>query len=181
MISGKYLKELREEHGLSQADLAGLAGISQAHIAKIEGGKVDPRLSTVNRILLILTKERDIVKCGDIMNRKIMSAKPDEPVKKIIATMKRFAISQMPVFQGKRVIGSIKEGTIIKHMDRRLNMLEAKDIMDEPFPIVSSSDTIDLLSPLLDFHQAVLVSERGKIVGIITKSDLIKASISEKR
>jgi predicted transcriptional regulator len=27
---------------------------------------------------------------------------------------------------------------------------------------------------MLSFHQAVLVSEKGKIVGIITKSDILK-------
>ena len=46
MITAKTIKELRDEAGLSQADVARLAKVSQAHIAKIEAGKVDPRLST---------------------------------------------------------------------------------------------------------------------------------------
>ena len=48
MITGKYIKGLRVEAGISQTELARLADISQAHIAKIETEKVNPRLSTVN-------------------------------------------------------------------------------------------------------------------------------------
>lgn len=41
------LKVLRVSQGLSQLDLAELAGISREQISKIEGGKVDPRVSTL--------------------------------------------------------------------------------------------------------------------------------------
>ena len=61
IITGKYMRQLREEAGLSQTELARLAKVSQAHIAKIEGEKVDPRLSTVNRILFILRRDNLIM------------------------------------------------------------------------------------------------------------------------
>jgi len=52
------LKKMRLEAGLTQSQLAKMVGVSQAHIAKIEGEKVDPRLSTVNKILEILTDRK---------------------------------------------------------------------------------------------------------------------------
>ncbi len=47
------LKKRRNELGLTQSDLAKRAGVSQPLIARIESGDVDPRLSTVRKILLI--------------------------------------------------------------------------------------------------------------------------------
>ena len=173
MITGDTVRKLRKERGLSQTELAKLANISQAHIAKIENEKVDPRLSTVNRILLVLSKKEKQISCSDLMTREIVSVKPDTPVKKIIALMRSSGISQIPVFDREKQVGSIHETTLLHNMDRNLDHFEAGDIMERPFPVVDCEDTIEILPPLLDIHPAVLVSEKGKVKGIITKSDLL--------
>ena len=67
------MKGLRLEAGLTQKQLAELVGVTQAHIAKIEGGKVNPRLSTVNRILQVLVEEEGR-KCREIMTEKVIFA-----------------------------------------------------------------------------------------------------------
>ena len=174
IITGSYIRKLREEAGLSQTDVARLAGISQAHIAKIESEKVDPRLSTVNRILSILvTKKKIEIKCREVMKKNVIYAKPDDSIEKIIKVMRKFGISQLPVFYNDANIGSISESTIMKNFGRRMKNLQVKHIVDKPFPVVDGNDSIEILPSLLDFHPAVLVSERGKIKGIITKSDLL--------
>ncbi|NIO20159.1 MAG: CBS domain-containing protein [Candidatus Aenigmarchaeota archaeon] len=172
IITGDYIRKLRVERGLSQTELARLAGISQAHVAKIENEKVDPRLSTVNKILLILSKRESVTRCSEIMSR-LMSVKPETPVKKVITIMRSSGFSQVPVIEKGRQIGVISEATLLQNMDKNLDHLEAKDILDKPFPVVDSGDTTDILPPLLDIHPAVLVSEKGRIRGIITKSDLL--------
>lgn len=175
IITGKYIRQLREEAGLSQSELARLAKVSQAHIAKIEGEKVDPRMSTVNRILLILKTKRSMSskKCTDIMHKSVISVSPDESVSKAIKIMHRMGISQMPVMRGQVQIGSIGETTIMRNFDRNIKRLRVRDVIDRPFPVVDAGDTIDVLPSLLDLHGAVLVSEKGRIKGIITKSDLL--------
>ncbi|UCC91393.1 MAG: CBS domain-containing protein [Candidatus Aenigmatarchaeota archaeon] len=172
MITGDYIRKLRMERGLSQTELARLANISQAHIAKIENEKVDPRLSTVNKILLVLSKREKMVRCSEVMS-KVISVKPETPVKKIIAIMKSSGFSQMPVLESGRQVGVISEATLLHNMDKNLDHLEAKDILDSPFPVIDSSETIEILPPLFDIHPAVLVSEKGKIKGIVTKTDLL--------
>ncbi len=172
-ISGEYLKKLRLERGLSQTEVARFADISQAHVAKIESGKVDPRLSTVNKILLVLSKKERLARtCGEIMSRVIF-VRPDTPVRKVISIMKSSGFSQLPVIEKGAHLGSVSEETLLHHMDRKLERLCARDIMDRPFPIVDSGDSVEVIPPLLDTHPAVLVSEKGKIAGIITKSDLL--------
>lgn len=173
LITGDYIRKLRKERGISQTELARLANISQAHIAKIENEKVDPRLSTVNKILIVLSKKEKHITCGDIMTKNIMTIKPNTPVRKIIVMMKSSGFSQIPVFEKGKQIGSVLETTLLHNMERNLERLEAQHIMERPFPFVDIDDPVDMLPPLLDIHPAVLVSQKGKVRGIITKSDIL--------
>lgn len=47
---GRRVEELRDERGLTQADAAEGAGLSQGHWSKIERGELDIRLSTLLRV-----------------------------------------------------------------------------------------------------------------------------------
>jgi predicted transcriptional regulator len=173
LVTGEYIRKMRMERGLSQTEVARFADISQAHVAKIENGRVDPRLSTINKILLVLSEKERVAKtCGDIMSRVIF-VRPDTPVKKVIAIMRSSGFSQLPVMQGGRQIGGISEETLLHSMGRKIERLQAKDIIEETFPIVDAGDRTDIIRTLLETHAAVLVSAKGKICGIITKSDLL--------
>jgi len=174
IITGDYIRHLRQEHGYSQAELARLAGVSQAHVAKIETGKVDPRLSTVNRIMEVLLRGRKKPTCRSVMRTGIISASPDDHVLKVIANMRKLGISQVPVFSSGRSIGSIRETTIMHNVHRKLFSLAVQDIIDEPFPVVNANDSTEMLPGLLEYHPAVLVFEKGRIAGIITKIDLLR-------
>jgi len=48
--------------------------------------------------------------------------------------------------------------------------------MEEAFPIVKEDEGLPVILTLLQSNHAVLVSKKGKIVGIITKADLLKAT-----
>ncbi|MCD6496645.1 MAG: CBS domain-containing protein [Candidatus Aenigmarchaeota archaeon] len=173
MITARYLKELREKAGMSQTELASLANISQAHIAKIETGKVDPRLSTVNAILSVLQKQKPSITCGDIMSKKVISIKPGETVKKAISVMRNLDISQMPVVSGGIIVGSVSEASIVRNMGKNPSYIKVKEIMDAPFPMVSADDSINILPELLNLRHAVIVTKSGKPKGIITKFNLL--------
>jgi len=47
---GQQVRALRIARGLTQAQLARMAGTSQAAIARLEAGGVDPRLQTLARL-----------------------------------------------------------------------------------------------------------------------------------
>jgi transcriptional regulator with XRE-family HTH domain len=47
---GKTLKKLRTVKKLSQAALANRAGLSREYVNKIEAGRYDPPLSTINAL-----------------------------------------------------------------------------------------------------------------------------------
>lgn len=173
IVSGSLLRRLRIEAGLTQSQLAKLVGVSQAHIAKIENEKVDPRLSTVNRILQVLI-EGSGKKCGEIMTRGVISAKPDDKVRKVSELMVKHAISQLPVIDRDRVIGTITEEDIIKNLSSSIAEEKVEKIMGPPLPSVPEDTSINMIRPLLESYPGVLVTRNGRVVGIITRSDLLK-------
>jgi len=173
VITGSSIKKLRVEAGLTQKKLAELIGVSQAHIAKIEQRKVDPRLSTINKILEVLTEGKKM-KCKDVMTEGVLFAKPSNSVLKVSEVMVRHAISQMPVLDRSRVVGTITEEGIIRNLSSTIAEETVKNIMDPPLPIVSEETPVDEIRPLLERHQGVLVTRGKELVGIITRSDLLK-------
>ena len=50
IITGKAIKTLRQEKGLSQEVVSGLADIPRSHLAMIESGLVSPKVTTLWQI-----------------------------------------------------------------------------------------------------------------------------------
>lgn len=173
LVTGAILKKLRIEAGLTQRKLAELAGVSQAHIAKIEQEKVDPRLSTINKILQVLSEGKE-KRCKDVMTKGVLFAKPDDQIFKVSEVMVRHAISQMPVMDKNIVVGTITEEEIVRNLSPNIANEKVKKIMKPPLPTVSENVSINALRPLLEKYQGVLVAKGREIVGIITRSDLLK-------
>jgi len=172
-IRGSALKRFRVEAGLTQRQLAELVGVSQAHIAKIEKESVDPRLSTVNKILRVLT-EGEGKKCSDIMTRHVISAKPADKILKISQLMMKQGISQLPILEGGKIVGTVTEESIVRNLSSNLADERVEKIMQAPLPSVPEDTSISMIRPLLQDNPAVLVVRRGEIVGIIARSDILK-------
>lgn len=49
-ITGQVIRQLREERGVTQEVLSGLAALSRSHLADIERGSVNPSVDTLWRI-----------------------------------------------------------------------------------------------------------------------------------
>ena len=49
MVVGTRLRELREQKGLSQGDVAGLTGIKRCYTSRVEHGHTVPRLENLER------------------------------------------------------------------------------------------------------------------------------------
>ena len=168
------IKKIRKSLGLTQTDLAKRANVSQSLIAKIESGKIDPTFTKTKKIFDTLNdmENKEEIKAEELMNRKVVSISPVDSIKESVSKMKKFEISQMPVIDGHNVVGLVSESTLLDAlMSKKSNKIE--EIMEESPPTVSKTASVKVVSSLLKHYPVVLVSESGKLVGLITKADLL--------
>jgi predicted transcriptional regulator len=165
------IKPLRQKAGMSQTELAHRAGVSQAHIAKIESGKVDPRFSTVERIMRCLKEEKD--QCSSHMTRTIYGVQSDDSVASAVELMEEKGVSQLVVFRGEAIVGLLTEEDLLR-FEGDIHDTSAEEVMGDPPPTVSRHTSSDTVRELLLEFPAVVVVDRDRPVGILTKSDLIK-------
>ncbi len=177
MFEVSEIKSIRKRTGLTQGALAKLSGVSQSMIAKIESNLLDPSYSNAKKIFAALDSLQDkkILRIDQVMVKKIISISPNDSLKDAIGTMKRYGISQTPVIEGNSVAGFISEGILLDAIMNTHNpKANISEVMSDAPPIVAVSADIEAASHLLKFYPLVLVSEKGKLVGVLTKADLLQ-------
>jgi predicted transcriptional regulator len=180
MLEIERIGRLRKQLSLTQKELASLSGVSQSLIAKIESGKIDPAYSKVMQILAALESRQNKGRktAGEIMTSGIISVCPSDAIEKAVSLLRAKDISQLPVFDSGKCVGSLSDSLIVDLMASRggsLKVVKVGDVMAESFPVVPASSFVDVVAGLLRYYRAVLVEKHGKISGIITKADLLKA------
>jgi predicted transcriptional regulator len=87
-------------------------------------------------------------------------------------------ISQLPVFEEGKCVGSLSDSMIVDLMATRnteLKTLRVGEVMSDSFPVIPASSFVEVAVDLLHHYRAVLVEKNGRLAGIITKVDLFKA------
>jgi predicted transcriptional regulator len=175
----EIIKIFRKKSGLTQKKLSKLVGLSQSYINKIENLTAQPPYNVAKKIIELLQKykndnEKIILK--KIMT-KIKTINSSKKLKDAILIMDELRVSQLPVANEGIIVGSLTKKTIPKLIKENIkDILEKKvsEVMDLPFPMIPEDSPIELLSTLLEYNEAVLILNYGKLSGIITKYDLIK-------
>ncbi|MFB6252158.1 MAG: CBS domain-containing protein [Halobellus sp.] len=168
------LRQRRTNLDLTQSRLAEMAEVSQPLIARIEGGDVDPRLSTLRRIVNALEEaEGSVVRAADLMNETVVSVAPDDSVRFARDVMLDEGFSQLPVIRDGRPVGIISNSDI-RHVQEQddVGTLPVADVMRESVTTAEPSATLEEIDAALDHHSAVLVVEGGETVGIVTEADV---------
>lgn len=168
--------------GFTQAKLAIEAGVSQSLIAKIEKGRVDPTYGSIRSISEALRAKQlsEGKKARDIMSSPVISLQANANLLDCVALMKSRGISQIPILKGGKVVGSITETRLLELISGANNPSSllsrpVKTFMQPSFPIVSADTPVDGLVSLFNHIPAVVVSSGDKLLGLISKIDLITA------
>jgi predicted transcriptional regulator len=176
----EYIKQARIRIGITQRKLATLTGISTSMINQIESGRCKPSYETARKIFEILgsLEGQSSMKAGDICSRNLISVQKYETLNTAIDKMRSNSISQIPVFDGSRVVGILSEDGLAKSMvekdeKKMLNMVISM-VMETPPPVVDVSTPAKALVPLVRFAKCVLISEKSTVIGIITVTDTLK-------
>ena len=110
--------------------------------------------------------------------RELVSAPADMTLDDAIAAMRKHGISQVPVMEGEKVVGSLTERDILRFLmgdpDARGRLVQ--DLMGPPFPVVEAGSPVHGFARELRGEQpAVLVRASDGTLSILTRSDLIAA------
>jgi predicted transcriptional regulator len=174
------IRRLRKDASLTQVELARLAKVSQSLIARIESGTVDPRVSTLRRVLEVITQcsvgKAPRATVSEVMCTPVISVQSTDSVHTAIELMEKHGVSQLPVLKNGAVVGTISEATVVRHLSSGENLFNSTvtEIMDESLAVVPPSLGVEEASELMSRgYPAILVVDKGRIVGIVTKIDVI--------
>ena len=194
------IRQMRKRLNLSQRELASLAGVSQSLIAKIERGSIDPSYSNVRKILIAfeeVLRRRKVegmktgaqLSVGDLSTRDVVLVSPEQTVGECVEKMMKGRFTQLPVMVGDKVVGGITDDRIrdytideTRASRKTYDMVmqtKVEEVMMDPFPILSEDTPIELASVHLQREEAVLVSRKGQIVGILTSADFLNLGLNQ--
>lgn len=108
----------------------------------------------------------------------LMSVEADDSVAEVVKLITENGISQLPVFENGKPVGSITEGKLFSHLFNRPEDRNCKvrAIMQEPFPQVSGSLTVSEIAETFEKKTpAVLYKDAVGTYRILTRHDIIKA------
>jgi cystathionine beta-synthase len=112
-------------------------------------------------------------------SKEFMGVQADDSVRNVFNLMKNNDISQMPVLEGDKIVGSITE-THLLHilLENPLmnNEKSVRSIMGEPFPVVAVTLPISQLNKYINKDTpAVITYDRSGEPHIVTQYDLIQS------
>ena len=177
------IRKIRVGMDVTQTELAERSGISQGTIAKIERGKISASYETVVTLFETLdAMKKDIgrgLTAADVCSKGIVSVQSDDTIQAASNLMRERGYSQLPVFSGDTPVGSISERGIFEMLSREksienVNKMLVSEVMGESFPVVSDNTPVGTVAGLMNSYNAILVSKRGIIIGMITSADMLK-------
>jgi cystathionine beta-synthase len=126
---------------------------------------------------------------SDVLRRKLeageipslVTVEPQFRVRDAVVLLHKHRVSQLPVVSAhdpSTVVGAIGERGLLRHAAEDPALLDAQivDVMEPPFRAVAGEapvrEAVELLS---GDQQALLVTEAGRSVGLVTRTDLLEA------
>jgi cystathionine beta-synthase len=105
----------------------------------------------------------------------LVSVKPDDTVADALGKMDELGLSQIPVLDEGRAVGSLRENRVLAKVVRNRELLNSpvSEVMEGSFPSVDVDANSSEVTRRLQSSPAVLVEEYGRITGIITRHDVL--------
>ncbi len=175
----RLIQERRQDLGVGQPALARQAEISTAQLKQMERLETHADYATVHRLWKELQRmeEKEQKTAGDVMHDSIEWIDASQQASQAERIMYNKDYLQMPVKEETdnkvyRNVGSLTEADLTKTTDMSRPVGE---IMGDPFKEVEADTPLPQIEQLLkDGYSALLVTDNGRYVGIITKSDLVR-------
>ncbi|MEY3282710.1 MAG: hypothetical protein RIR86_723, partial [Acidobacteriota bacterium] len=105
----------------------------------------------------------------------LIAVSPETKISEMLEVMEVNGISQLPVLEEGKAVGSIREHRVMAQIldDRAILEEPVTRIMEDPFPVINESVEIARAKQFLKESPAILVEEYGRIIGIVTRYDVL--------
>ena len=121
------------------------------------------------------------MKVKDIMVSKVICIDKDESLKRVLDLMQKYQITKIPVVEDKRFFGLVTDDVIayklgsIRKKSVTASRLHASSVTEKNVTTVSADDEVKtILKSVGEPGPTMLpVVEKGKLVGVVTKADLL--------
>ncbi len=123
---------------------------------------------------------------GELMQRRtrrapaLVSVAPSAQVRQALNLMRTWDVSQIPVIDQGECLGTLMDGPLMAQAIAQPSLLDrpVREVMESPLPVVESAMAADRLTQLLTRETpAALVQEKGTLIGIVSRMDLLEVLI----
>jgi tRNA nucleotidyltransferase (CCA-adding enzyme) len=119
---------------------------------------------------------RPAVTVAEIMSRGVQTLAPTDTIREAGERMRRYGYEGYPVLEKGRVVGLVTRRAVDRAQHHNLDSQPIVTIMESGAVTVSPSDSLEHLQRVMTAHGwgQVPVIENGDVVGIVTRTDLLK-------
>jgi acetoin utilization protein AcuB len=125
---------------------------------------------------------------GERMSRPVISVLPDMPINEVLAMFKKEHIRRAPVIKGGKMLGIVSERDLLNaspssattlsvwELNYLISKVTVKDVMSKKVISVDRDTPIEEAARIMADQKigGLPVTSSGKVVGIITETDLFK-------
>jgi cystathionine beta-synthase len=106
---------------------------------------------------------------------RLVAVSPRDKVSEALHLMNVHGLSQLPVLEENRSVGSLREGRLMSKVLANRDLLHSpvSEVMEKGFPVVNEDLSVEKAAKYLKDSPAILIEEYGRIVGIITRYDVL--------
>lgn len=126
--------------------------------------------------------EKDKTTIGVVFQTKLsgglpnmISATATETIGEALARLEQYNVSQIPVLDENRSVGALTEADLMSMIIDDPATIDKKvsEVMGKPYPVIDESEDIRHGIQYLKESPAILVSQYGRLIGILTRYDVL--------
>lgn len=175
--TGSHIRRWRKSLGITQSKVSEMSGVAQSIIAKIENETVDPRVSTLRKLVEALSRFENpelLHTVQDIMTTDVAALRFEDTIQVAIDRMVKDGISQLPVLSEEgNILGIVSEDSILQKGAHRNGVVG--QVMHTSPEIVDIGLSVAEARRRLTEVEALLVVEGDLLVGLVSRMDLVRA------
>ena len=113
--------------------------------------------------------------------RALVHVTPDTIVSAALEKMQELDLTQLPVLENGASVGAFRESRVLAKVLENNDLLSGlvRDVMGESFPVVNEGSPASEILRALQESPAALVEDYGRIIGIITRHDMLEATAKQ--